>query len=292
MSIINNANPGSQIPLTCMIYRVLSRNNGQLTVTEITELCRPANLGVNKNQREKFGMELEFWMREEHQLWYLDSDERLCLVNSQTQLTPRSIAVMINSVLYTSKIKNLFGKNEHDAQDFFKYMSCILSQERYLTYSSEVLESSELATVCKYLPKTPNTNEQGTLLEYGVFLGFLEQLGRGYVVDPTRAITGVLPQIFSDAKELTAIEFVTGLAKSLPLLDGGVYRLAVEEEMKNRGWEHEASPNQLSKTVSHAVERLRIGKVIDVKERADDQDAVYLQVPNQESPFSKVSLRK
>ena len=112
MSIINNANPGSQIPLICMIYRVLSRNNGQLTVNEITELCRPTNLGVNKNQRDKFGMELEFWMREEHQLWYLDSDERLCLVNSQAQLTPSSIAVMINTVLYTPKIKNLFGKNE------------------------------------------------------------------------------------------------------------------------------------------------------------------------------------
>jgi len=292
MSIINIANSGSQIPLTCMIYRVLSRNNGQLTINEITELCRPIKLGINKNQREKFGKELEFWMEEEHQLWCLDADEKLCLVHSKAQPTPSSIAVMINNILYVSKIKNLFGKTEHDAQDFFIYMSCILSQDKYLPYSSEILEGGQLGAVCQYLPNIPNSSEQGNLLEYGVFLGFLEQLGRGYVVDPTRAITGVLPQIFSDAKELTAIEFVTGLSNSLPLLDGGVYRLAVEEEMTNRGWEHEASPNQLSKTVSHAVERLRIGKVIDVKERADDQDAVYLQVPNQESPFSKVSLRK
>jgi len=292
MSIINNANPGSQIPLICMIYRVLSRNNGQLTVNEITELCRPTKLGVNDNQRDKFGMELNFWMREEHQLWHLDSDERLCLVNSKAQPTPSSIAVMINSVLYVSKIKNLFGKNEHDAKDFFIYMSCILSQEKYLPYSSEILEGGQLGAVCEYLPKIPNTNVQARLLEYGVFLGFLEQSGRGYVVDPTRAITGVLPQIFSETKKLLAIEFVTALAKFLPLLDGGVYRSAVEKEMRKNGWEHDPSPNQLSKTVSHALERLRISKAIDVKEGADDLDAVVLQVPNRKSPFSSVSFRK
>ena len=170
-------------------------------------------------------------MEEEHQLWCLDADEKLCLVHSKAQPTPSSIAVMINNILYVSKIKNLFGKNEHDAKDFFIYMSCILSQDKYLPYSSEILEGGNLGAVCQYLPKIPNSSAQGNLLEYGVFLGFLEQLGRGYVVDPTRAITGVLPQIFSRDKSLPATEFVTGLAKSLPLLDGGVYRLAVEEEV-------------------------------------------------------------
>ena len=142
MSIINNAYAGSQIPLTCMIYRVLSRNDGQLTVDEITALCAPANLTVNENQRKKFRAELNFWMKKEHQLWYQNSESKLCLVDSKVESTPSSIATIINSILYASPIKDLFDKKtEHVMRDLVIFLGCILSHDRYLPYSSKLIES-------------------------------------------------------------------------------------------------------------------------------------------------------
>jgi hypothetical protein len=292
MSIINNAYAGSQIPLTCMIYRVLSRNDGQLTVDEITALCAPANLTVNENQRKKFRAELNFWMKKEHQLWYQNSESKLCLVDSKVESTPSSIATIINSILYASPIKDLFDKKtEHVMRDLVIFLGCILSHDRYLPYSSKLIESSQLDALFTHLSYGPNDNEKQTLLEYGVFLGFLEQSSRGYVVDPTRVVTSILPQIFSGGKELVAKEFVNELARSLPLLDGGVYRLEVETEMRRNGWEHSSRPNQLSKVVSYVLERLRTNNVIEINRRADDRDAVFLQYPKRQTPFSTVSMR-
>lgn len=292
MSIINNANPGSQISLLCMIYRVISRNNGKLTVDDITMLCRPDNLSTNDNQRKKFKEELDFWMEDGHQLWRKNSDDRLCIAHVTDDSSLNSIAMLTNDALFVSRVGDLFGARTHDARDLFIYMSCILSDDRFLPNSPGVLDNSSLDNICQYLPGPPNGNERRFLLNYGLFLGYLEAVSGGSVVDPTRAVRGALPRIFDKKKTLTAKEFFFRLSTSIPLLDGGQYRQQVEEKMKSNGWINSISQNHISRSLSHALTRLQMSNVIELDGDDDDRAALYLQQPDRSITVSSLSYKE
>lgn len=287
MAIINNAQAGSQINLLCMIYRILNRNNGKLSVDELLALCRPDNLSDTKEAEKRFPKNVEFWMQPEHQLWYENEESKLTLstLTKNSSPLPKDIANVVNTTLFKSINKNICDEDNDEGNDtkvFFRCLACILASERFVFSEHSRIDKTTLSNLfADYLPfnKPPNdSNEKLTLIEYGYFLGFLEKQGNGYLVDPTRAILGVLPEVFPD-DQLSICQFIEFLGEKLPVLDSGIYRKNVEKEMTKHSWKKHID-SHLSKSLSHALFRLSRLKKIRFLTASDDTEALSLILPN------------
>lgn len=292
MSIINNAHAGSQINLLCMIFRVIHRNDGKLSVDEITELCRPAQLPIGDTQEKRFPTNLKFWMKEAHQLWAEGTDGKLELVKKIASPTPDNIAEVVSKVLFAADVQDVFANSSNDGiEQLFLSLSCILASEKFTFDSREPIDSRTLDRLfAECLPGVgiPNNSEKPVINEYGNFLGYLEPTKGGFYVDPTRAVSQALPVVFSDDRELGAAEYLKRLAACCPLLDGGEFRQQVEKRMSK----YVSSDSQsVSKPLSLAIKRLNLAGILAVDASSDDPDAYRLQLPGSEQLFSNIEYR-
>jgi hypothetical protein len=281
MAMINNAHAGSQINLLCMIYRVIYRNNGKLSLEEITSMCRPDNLLNRKDHLKRFPENLRFWMKPEHQLWHENSESKLILseLTKSVDPLPSDIAVVTNKALFKDVVQNICNQESHDTESFFRHLVCIIASDRFVFPVDPRIENSILDNFfSEFFHKLPNNSEKLTFMEYGDFLGFFEKQGNGYLADPTRAIVGVLPDIFVKKDSLSINTFVRLLGEKIPVLDKGVYREEVEASMSENGWKKH-SDKYLSKSLSHALFRLSRMKKIRFMTASDDIEALSLQLP-------------
>tara|TARA_Y100000590_G_scaffold469730_1_gene659382 strand:+ start:3417 stop:4301 length:885 start_codon:yes stop_codon:yes gene_type:complete len=276
MSIINNAHAGSQINLLCLIYRVIFRNNQELSIKSIESLCRPGSLPKTLNAKKRFKENLDFWCDKKHQLWKVNDKEKLELISLiNDDPTPDIIARETNKVLFGSKIKNLF-EDDSDTRFLFIGLSAILAsdnQNKFLLGSKDSIKNTTIDDFYnKYLPKNilPNNSEKPTLIKYGNFLGFFEYFNGNLIADPTRAVKCVIDDIFLEKKKISIIDFRTKLSAILPVLDGGDYRKQVEEKMTSKKWER---PSGISNSLGFAIKRLATQKIISLESGADDQNA-------------------
>jgi hypothetical protein len=280
MAIINNAHPGSQINLLCMIYRVIMRNSGKLTVEEIQSLCSPESLATLPDHVKRFPTNLQFWMHESHQLWREDEQHKLILTRDAASEAPADIAIVTNEALFAPKMKTIFGSDEHDTEGLFRALGCLLASDRFALESPLRMNKPTLQDFYSQQLRdfVPNDSERVIVNRYGHFLGFLEGTASGeYLVDPTRAVRGVLGQVFSDRGELEARQFLERLSGLLPLLDGGSYRVEVEKRMAGP-ISGDITSRRLSKSLSLALERLTYAGILAHERKSDDPNMCFIQV--------------
>jgi len=283
MAIINSASPGSQINLLCLIYRVIYRNNAKFSVDDIASLCCPENLPNRKDHLSRFPKNLRFWMSPDHQLWYENSESKLILADElrrSDEPLPIDIAVATNKALFRAVMPTICDQGSSDTQSFFWSLSCLIACDRFVFPNDSKIENANLDDLFfEFFPmhRPPNNSEKTILLEYADFLGFFEKQGNTYVVDPTRAILGELPNIFYE-KNLLINDFIGLLSEKLPVLDDGGYRKEVEEIMLDNGLQKKPD-NYLSKSLSHALFRLSRMKKIRFTTVSDDVSALTLQLP-------------
>lgn len=292
MAIINNAAAGSQINLLCMIYRVVLRNNGKLSMEEISNLCRPENLPDTRTGGARFGNNLKFWMKESHQLWRENGELKLELSRISKSENPEAIATVTNEALFAPKIDDIFGVDDkHDTEPLFRSLGCLLASGSFLFNSNQAINIPNLDKFFREaLPnlKPPNDSEKGLISKYGHFLGFLTiTQGGDYSVDPTRVVKSVLEEIFGNVDTMDAERFFGKLAELIPLLDGGKYRQEVENRMPG-GSKDDFANHRISKSLSLSIERLRLAGILDFSSKSDDVSSYTLQLPNQEPRMSTV----
>ena len=296
MAIINNAHPGSQINLLCLIYRVLRRAKSSITVDNITELCRPDNLLRKKDHVKRFSGELRFWASENHQLWSIDEENTLEISHKTQSETPSPIEIgnIVRRVLFLRTIDDIMKKeNKYDIESLLRTLACLLASGRFLPLGKELMDKQGLDTLLDelLLPQhSLNDSEKPTLLEYGHFLGLFELQERGYIVDPTRAVFSYLPEIFCDEKNMKIKDFIGKLSDYVPIMDGGEYQRQVIPIMIEKGWKQGQEEN-ISLVLSHALERLRMDKIVRLEAISDDSQAMQLQLPRSQSrPVSRISF--
>jgi hypothetical protein len=297
MAIINNANPGSQINLLCMIYRVLARNPNKYTKAELYEVCRPASLFRKDEHKSRFRLNLDFWLKPVHQLWKVDENECYYLVHPVSSVTPlvEEIAKVVLKVLLQADISGVLQKDSNDIEPLLRTLSFVLSQQRFCPFGEELTSSTLDNSLKSHFNQYQLNNESRTpFLEYGHFLGFLE-LKPGtegvleYVVDPTMAIQRTLTDIFTDKYKLSASDFLSRLSIKLPVLDGGIHRLEVEACLSDRS---ENPDETLSRAVSHALQRLQLSGLIRCEASSDDSRSLQLNLPYPTKPFSQIQYIK
>ncbi len=282
MSIINKAHPGSQIRLLCMIDRALNRRRQQpVSSEELIALLSPEALPDSDTGRERLPKNLNFWIEEG--LWKSDADgiSSQFITANENDLPARVLRLIIDNENGTL----LTGSR---GQPFLLAISALYTHDQFTFRGNNILKREDVSALVGPLfsdanagdeKRRLNASEDSELLRYGQFLGFLEpHLDGGYLLDPTRAITPVLPALFNNDSQLRVKEFMARLVEFLPMLDGGSYRQVVEPLMDNIN--HDNQRHQISKALSHALCRLETSFTIGFDTLADDSDALFLQHPD------------
>lgn len=282
MSIINNAHPGSQIRLICLIDRVLNRRQKKRPIPrkKLIETCRPENLGKSEGAKSRFKDNLDFWLKEG--LWKKGDDgvANLDATASKKELSYRVLKLCVDQY----KDQNILKGNR--VEPFLRTISVLLAQDP-LTFQGQVrgtqrqlVGPTDFADEINLLMPSDlsinASNEANTFRDWGIFLGFIEPFTRGVIVDPTRAIEHFLPNIFSENESLSIRDFIVALADRLPMLDGGAYRQIVEPLMEEHGWQSPLE-NHVSASLSHALLRLKMGLHLTLEQPSDDSRSMILK---------------
>lgn len=167
-------------------------------------------------------------------------------------------------------------KNSKSA-DLSRGLSWMLAQDVYSldTSSHEAIEALEAIQV-KDLTKRmlQNDTRYNTLKSWMQYLGFGRE-GAIFVVDPTVALRGVIDDVFDGDASLPARLFLSKVSERLAVLDTGLYRVRVEETLKDSAWEPSAE-GVLSTSLSRAVERLVDSSELEFDQRDDNEEGLQM----------------
>jgi hypothetical protein len=176
--------------------------------------------------------------------------------------------------------------------DFVRELSWMLAQDIYTfpfdsTEEEAVVLEGRQVIQGKFIFK--NRARWGGVGFWARYTGFAGA-DRG-CIDPTSAIRAELEVIFQGARVLPAGAFLRELSTRLPVLDSGSYRTQVEGALKPEVWRRPPE-GQLSTSLSFALRRLQLERVIKLDVPADAGDTLTLSGRNFRPwhPFSQVEF--
>ncbi|MET3527176.1 protein DpdG [Phenylobacterium koreense] len=167
-------------------------------------------------------------------------------------------------------------KNSKSA-DLSRGLSWMLAQDVYTLDTSnhkaiEDLEALQVKDLTKRMLQ--NDTRYNTLKSWMSYLGFGRE-GALFVVDPTVALRGVIDDLFDSGASLPARVFLSKLSERLPVLDTGLYRVRVEDTLKDSAWEP-AAEGVLSSSLSRAIERLVDTGELEFDQRDDNEEGLQM----------------
>lgn len=297
--IINRAQAGSQINLLCMIYKVLFRNPGKFNDNEIYTVCSPETLYTKPDHKKRFRTNLNFWAGDAYQLWKLDENDRYKLVENHdsNDIDIGDISFVINKKLFANIDEGFLEVSNKEVAPLFRCLAFIYSLEKYFPIKGKLLTKDSLnSDLQRFFPSYQlNDDERVPFLEYCHFLGFISPDVNstssvvGYTLDPTKAISSFLGDIFKTKNKLTIEEFLLSLSSYLPVLDGGYYKQSIEEFLTNK-YQMDFSSFKLSSSLSHAIQRLYFQGSIKYKYLSDDKSAKELTLPDGPVRISEIEI--
>lgn len=161
--------------------------------------------------------------------------------------------------------------------DLSRGLSWMLAQDVYTLDTSnhaaiQALEAVQVKDPQKRMLQ--NDTRYNTLKSWMTYLGFGRE-GPLFVVDPTEALRGALDDVFDSAAPLPARAFLAKIADVLPVLDTGLYRVRIEETLKDSTWEPSAE-GVLSTSLSRAIERLVDAGELEFEQRDDNEEGLQM----------------
>lgn len=273
MSLLNLPSDGNRGVLVA-IYRLLLAE-GSTEYDRVLNLCAAGNPTAPEHVRHTLNTWIDLGLFERTaservsihpQISVKERDEkRLPVWASRRALAPE------NNVLFW-EIKN------SQSADFNRAAAWLLSQDVYETeYESweEVQPQIKLQVPDDEHIFGRNSTRWNGLRCWFPYLGFGSSgntRGSRLIIDPTQALRHALPQIFGKRAVLAADDFLVKVAAAVPVLDGGEYRLKVEEKLRgHEGPEAWRPPpeGQVSTSLSRALLRLVLDGTLLAEERSD-----------------------
>ncbi|MCF4010635.1 protein DpdG [Rheinheimera sp. UJ63] len=314
MSVINNANPGSHIASLHFIDRLVNRHFSKknkseehLPLTAILSSNMPDYLFIDEecdsqgefkrstNPEKKLRETLFFW--KETGLWQQNEEG----IKAWSEFScDDNLGERITQTLFKEKLDIVDGTG---IEPLLRGMALFLCLDSFTFAGGNFFKPTEIeAIVGKYLPPrsgndtrlTINSSETATFANYGLLLGFLEQVTKDtLVVDPTRLIRPAVIKILKNsgaASEMPVEEFLIQLSGILPVIDGGAYRCTIEELIRSKVKDWKSLPeHELSASLSQALYRLNIEGVIFLVPKSDAEKTMQLNLPgNKKRPVSHI----
>lgn len=314
MSVINNANPGSHIASLIFIDRLLNRKikNGKVEfvpLEDILDKYRPDYLFKDdkKDENGEFNFQdyphkklkesLIFWSN--LGLWEKNENKISAKDINATELNFPS---RLSECIFSEKVDVIDGNG---IEPLIRSIALFLSLGRYTLVGKEHFKSTEIGSIASnYFPSISenqtrlsiNDSETRVLSDYGILLGFFEKVDKNlFTVDPTRLFTPFIKKVLSTdiAKHgLSINDFLIEFRREIPVVDGGEYRVIVENliSSKNSEWIKPQS-HQLSASLSIALHRLKVSRVIKLENKSDSESTMDMVLPgNTTAPISHISL--
>lgn len=283
MSILNRPSDGLVSVLVALVRSSVML--GTMPKSKLLDVCSPKSLGDGKqdmatktlNRWVDLGL---FLVSEKDEVKVADEHRnRLRKVNASQD----SIAdVAREIVLSPTNNKNFWGDEENRSADFTRAASWMLAQDvhRFVPSSYSQVEPKALEQA-----KSPevilfqNDTRWSGFVSWATFLGFGRsdsgKASGGFITDPTPAIVGVIEKLIPKKKDVAITDFLDGLADSLPVLDGGGYRLEVEGKLRPEKWKAPVATDA-SSSLSRALLRLQSQGLIQLDKRSDSDAQVRL----------------
>ena len=276
MSVLNTTNDGHFNVLICLVRAVVKF--GPVPRARLFDLCGAASPSVSDT---KLSQTLNRW--KELGL-FIDGDRVAVAEPYRGQLgadadrAETALSRCASDILFADRNNERFWENEDSkSADLTRAIAWMLMQDIYTldTSNAEAIMGVERRQSSGAAHRIIQNDTRWTgLRPWMTYLGFARE-DTVLRVDPTDAIRQVLPAVFGDAESMTATEFLAGLAMLLPVLDGGIYRLKVEEAMSERAWDKPQS-GWVSSALSRALQRLDFEHKIALEQRSDTADGATL----------------
>jgi hypothetical protein len=292
MSILNRPSDGL-LSVLLSFHRALLAYGPQ-TESRLLELCSPASV-VPEGKPDMARKTLTRWKQ---LAFFRDADGRVELSPAMAEVAADDIdklrAAILRLVLGQENSPALVLETEQDhegskASDFARAAAWVLAQDLYSFPDKweggvEALQNEQAV---KPKPFTNDTRWQG-FAEWSVFLGIAcTTTKQGITPNPSFAVRSVLTDVFAGRTELSQQAFLDQLGNMLPIIDGGRYRVLVEEQTK-RPWtipQH----NQISPSLSAALLTLEAKGAIALQTRSDAQQRLLLGASGRElRPISHI----
>jgi hypothetical protein len=276
MSLLNLYNDGLPNVLV-VLYSTVALARSTLTAEELLDAVAP--VGVVSDSRMARAT-LNRWT--ELGVFRQDDDEKRVHLAQPPETEMKSDADIVRAARIAARRcalselnnRDLWARESARAADLTRSLAWLLAQDVYRLRFSEV-QSLELKQVANdALRLMQNDTRKNGLQFWGHFLGFVRQPGGGDV-DPTLAVRETLSDCISPGEEMPAVEFVERLAQQLPVLDGGVYRVAVEAQLEKKALPSLQS-DQLSTALSRAMFSLMIDQILQLENKADVGSSIVL----------------
>ena len=267
MSLLNLTNDG--LPnILIVLYAAVASARSPLTTDEIIEAVAPAGMVSDSRMARAT---LNRWT----ELGLFQSDGEHVLLAHAPETDMKSDMEIVRAVRIAarrcamSEVNNpdLWAQEGARAADLTRTLAWLLAQDVYRMRFNEA-QSLEIKQIANDdLRLMQNDTRKNGLQHWGHFLGFIRQPGGGDI-DPTLAVRDALPACISLGEEMPAAELVERFAHALPVLDGGVYRVAVEAQLEKDVLPL-LQPGQLSTSLSRAMFSLMIDQTLQFENRAD-----------------------
>ena len=301
MSILNTASDGYYNTLI-VLFRLTWQLGPSRSVKRdvLLEMCSPPD-----GQDGRLRQSLNRWT--ELGLFLQDDDgvslsDKFCLemIGKRTELetATQKLPFALRSLVFREENNQNLWKNEGTRSgDFTRGIAWLLGQDIYevdLGSTDEMQRTESLQILDKESRIVQNDVRWNGLRAWGKYLKFLSQVDRHLVIDPTGAVREELPRVFSDTHELAAKQFLERLSTLLPVLDGGRYRVAVQDALNSEHWRPPSRSEFLSTSLSRALWRLDQSREITLERKADTGDVRVLQRSQQRQwqQFSHVRLNQ
>jgi hypothetical protein len=177
-------------------------------------------------------------------------------------------------VLATANNERFWEAEDNRSADFCRAASWMLAQNVFdvQIVGHKAIERIEVTQLSNEFRAFTNDTRWTGFKAWAPFLGF-GSIGRfptknTFVIDPTIAVADSLREVFGKDKELPQEQFFSRLAEILPVVDGGEYRLKVEEKINQSSWKPPKT-SEVSTSLSRALSRLHDRGDVLLDDRSD-----------------------
>jgi len=168
----------------------------------------------------------------------------------------------------------LWAREGARAADLTRSLCLLLAQDVYRTGFAQLEERENEQVINADLRLVQNDTRVSGLKKWAYFLGFV-RLPDGGDIDPTVAVRESVEEWMLRGQTMLTTAFLERLSQSLPVLDGGTYRISVEEKL-NRQKLFVPGAGEVSTSLSRALLSLRATGELAFENRSDAEGGVTL----------------
>jgi len=262
MSLLNRPGDGIHSVLI-VIFKLLSPKK-KVDRKRILALCAPGEM-PDKMARQT----LNTWI----DLGLFTEDEGGVCIHSNIKPADRKLEnlprLCRKLVMSNRNNENFWESEENRASDFTRALCWMLAQDSWnVDFGGWDGAETLMVQQCPSEKIVQNDTRWSGLKAWLVFLGFgwnARYPSSPVIADPSDAIRDELANIFGKKREMVASDLISSLAANLPVLDGGEYRLNVEDKLRDNSGAQAWQPvknNMISTSLSRSLLRLEESGVI------------------------------